>query len=160
MNYAMLFPGNVVQAVQLGGDRPEAPDDVEVVETSALPTPGQLHKGGDKFEDPPPDDPLPALMPALSRVQFATGLWGDGLIDFAQCRAFIAGTDVPQPLLELLSDLADDDDGGPTPRKEAELLLLGARDFVFSHPLVEPIREAKGWSAEHLRGRWAVWAGG
>lgn len=103
------------------------------------------------------DEPPPTL-PAITDRQFGRGLWGDGVITFPECAAFVATGVIPAALQDLVDTLPDDDTGRPTPRKEAIVFLTGAKDYFFDHPLVDVIRQRQGWSVERLRERWAVWA--
>lgn len=102
--------------------------------------------------------PAPASLPDITPRQFATGLWTDKVITFAECDTYVAARTIPAALQAILDALPDDDTGDPTPRKDATLLLRGAATFAFAHPLVDTIREAQGWTPEHLTERWAAWA--
>lgn len=100
----------------------------------------------------------PAALPDITPRQFATGLWTDKIITFAECDAYVATRTIPPALQAILDELPDDEAGDPTPRKDATLLLRGASTFAFAHPLVDTIRAAQDWTPEHLAERWATWA--
>lgn len=105
----------------------------------------------------------PRPLPDLSDRQFARGLWGDGVITYADFLGFIGPGSIPGPIQVIVNTLADDDTGAPTPRKEAVGFLTGAKSYAFAHPLVEVFRQAMAaadprWTSDYLRARWAVWA--
>lgn len=166
MQYYILIDPGTKRGV--GASRTEAPGylphDNEVPCTSEQatnPTAWML-SGGDLVEAPPVEpEPMPdPLLPSLSPRQFAAGLWGDKIISFDEADAYISTRVIPSKLKMLLetSSFPDDDTGEPTPRKEAILLLKGAVEFQFKHPLVDEIRLAQNWTPDQLRARWAVWA--
>lgn len=135
------------------------PDGHYKVEVEGEPPPcGAIHDPESGEFTTPPMPEMPVRMPAISDRQFAMGLWGDGLITYEACLAFVKTGDIPAPLQAIIDTLPDDDTGQPTPYKDALILLSGATEFRFDHPLVDTIRQAQDWTAEHLRERWAAWA--
>lgn len=102
-------------------------------------------------------------MPDISDRQFARGLWGDGIITYADFLGFIGPGMIPGPMQAIIATLPDDDTGAPTPRKEAIGFLTGAKTYQFGHGLVDVMRQAMAaadakWTPDYLRARWLVWA--
>jgi len=106
---------------------------------------------------PAPPPVLPSL-PSITDRQFGCGLWDEKIITFEDCEAFVSVGTIPAPLMVLVNTLADDTTGEPTPRKDAILFIKGAKEYHFDHPLVDLVRELRGWTVAYLRARWAVWA--
>lgn len=107
--------------------------------------------------------PLPEDVPDISDRQFACGLWGDGIISYADFLGFIGPGTIPDPIQSIVDQLADDDTGTPTPRKMAVGFLTGSKLYSFGHPLVEFFRQALAksdpkWTADYLRQQWLVWS--
>lgn len=106
-----------------------------------------------------PARPDPAAVPdVISDRQFGQGLWHEGIISFAECEGFVSTGAVPAALQALLDTLPDDDTGAPTPRKEALILVKGAKEYRRHHPLTETVRQAFGWSAAETDAHWRTWA--
>lgn len=114
--------------------------------------------------DPPATQTLADFVPEIiSDRQFGAGLWNDGIITYDQCVAFVSTGTIPPPLQAIIDMLPDDDTGEPTPRKMATVLVKGAKDYHFSDPLVEIVREAMQaqdpkWTRDYLGDRWRIWA--
>jgi hypothetical protein len=107
-------------------------------------------------------DPLPTP-PDISDRQFARGLWGDGIINYADFLGFIGPGTIPAPIQAIVDQLPDDDTGAPTPKKDAVGFLTGSKLYSFSHPLVEFFRQAlvkddPKWTEDYLRQQWLLWA--
>ena len=100
----------------------------------------------------------PAVPASITDRQFAEGLWHDGIITYEQFLAFVGPGTIPQPLMDLLDTLPDDETGQPTPRKTAIGLVTGSTVYDRADPLVDIVRQAHGWSVEQLDDRWRVWA--
>lgn len=101
--------------------------------------------------------------PDISDRQFARGLWGDGIITYADFLGFIGPGMIPGAMQTIIATLPDDDTGAPTPRKEAIGFLTGAKTYQFAHPLVEAVRQAMAatdakWTPDYLRARWLAWS--
>lgn len=106
---------------------------------------------------------VPASPPDISDRQFARGLWGDGIIDYADFLGFIGPGTIPAPIQAIVNQLPDDDTGKPTPRKDAVGFLTGSKLYAFAHPLVEFFRQSlvaqdPKWTLDYLRDRWLLWA--
>ena len=106
---------------------------------------------------------LGPLPPTISDRQFGQGLWHEGIITFAECEAFVSVGAIPAALQAIVDQLADDATGQPTPRKEAMILIKGAKEYAFTNPLVEAVRFALSqsdpkWTPVYLRDRWRAWA--
>lgn len=100
---------------------------------------------------------LPPL-PNISDRQFAYGLYGLNLITFGEALAFTSNGAIPAMLQELVDTLPDSDvEGERTPRKDAMMFLSGAKEYEFAHPLVDVLRQSKGWSVDELRTNWSEW---
>ncbi|GJE45377.1 hypothetical protein [Methylobacterium soli] len=114
----------------------------------------------------PEGEPLPVFPAPLSDIsdrQFGRGLWGERVFTFAECEAFVSVGTIPAALQAIVDMLPDDDTGSPTERKEAVLLIKGAKAYAFANPLVEVVRVALAaqdpkWTPEYLRARWVEWA--
>jgi hypothetical protein len=101
--------------------------------------------------------------PDISDRQFARGLWGDGIITYADFLGFIGPGTIPAPIQAIVDQLPDDDTGAPTPKKDAVGFLTGSKLYSFSHPLVEFFRQAlvksdPKWTPDYLRQQWLLWA--
>ncbi len=107
--------------------------------------------------------PVISALPDISDRQFARGLWGDGIITYADFLGFIGPGAIPGPIQAIIATLPDDDTGAPTPRKDAVGFLTGSKTYEFGHPLVEIFRQAMAasdqrWTTDFLRSRWLMWA--
>lgn len=105
---------------------------------------------------------VPPPLPDISDRQFARGLWGDGIITYADFLGFIGPGTIPAPIQTIVDKLPDDDTGAPTPRKDAVGFLTGSKLYAFSHPLVEFFRQALAasdpkWTQDYLRQQWQAW---
>ena len=99
-----------------------------------------------------PSHPAP-----ISDRQFARGLWGEGIITFAECQAFCASGVIPAAMQTLIDQLPDDNTGAPTPRKEAIVLVSGATEYRCDNPLVAQLGAAFGWSPAQIATKWREW---
>jgi hypothetical protein len=102
-------------------------------------------------------------MPVLSDRQFGDGLWGDEVITYEECVAFVSTGTIPAALQAIINQLPDDTTGGPTPRKSATILIKGAKEYRFDNPLVEAVRMTLAesdpkWTPEYLAARWRAWS--
>lgn len=102
-----------------------------------------------------PPAPVPAV---ISDRQFGQGLWHDGLISYEECEVFVSVGTIPKALQDIIDTLADDDTGQPTPRKEATILLKGAKEYQRANELVDVIRQAQKWTVDQLDQHWRGWA--
>ena len=127
--------------------------------TKAKPQPAEgWTYDGKKFAPPEPEPEPPAQVPpVISDRQFGQGLWHDGLISYAECEAFVSVGAIPKAMQDIIDTLADDDTGQPTPRKEATILVKGAKEYQRSNELVDVIRQAQGWTVEQLDEHWRAW---
>ena len=103
------------------------------------------------------------LPESISYRQFARGLWGDGLITFDECQAFVSTGTPPASLQAIIDALPDDDTGAPTARKDAIILVRGAQTYDRHNALTETIRQVWAaqdprWTPEYLDTRWIAWA--
>ena len=158
---AHAFPADAIVAkdgltVAWNGGDWSAPEDTKLVDQPGAAIGWLLQKG--KLVAPPEPEPPPApVPPAISDRQFGQGLWHDGLISYADCEAFVSVGAIPKAMQDIIDTLADDDTGQPTPRKEATILVKGAKEYQRSNELVDVIRQAQGWTVEQLDDRWRAW---
>lgn len=100
---------------------------------------------------------------SISYRQFAEGLWGDGLISFDECEAFVSTGTPPASLQTIIDSLPDDNTGTPTPRKQAVILVRGAQSYDRHNSLTETIRQVWAaqdarWTSDFLDARWTAWS--
>lgn len=139
------------------------PGSVEVSDAAwadFMASPGMRRWDGTQVRAQAPTPPVP---PDISDRQFARGLWGDGIISYSDFLGFIGPGTIPGPIQTIVNQLADDDTGQPTPRKDAVGFLTGSKLYAFSHPLVEFFRQALAasdpkWTPDYLRAQWLTWA--
>lgn len=137
---------------------PASATEITEADRAAIVSAPQYHRWSDGHLVARPIPPLTELMPNLSDRQFGEGLWRDGLISYDEYLAFVGPGTIPPALSAMLDQLPDDDSGRPTPRKVARGLVTGAQTYDFSNPLVDTIRQAKGWTDDQLREHWRAWA--
>lgn len=106
----------------------------------------------------PPPAPRPAPVPDISDRQFGRGLWGDKVITFDECEAFVSTGTIPAALQRLIDALPDDDTGAPTMRKEAIIFVRGAKVYERANPFVDELGQGFGWDAAALDAKWRAWA--
>jgi hypothetical protein len=99
----------------------------------------------------------PTAVPDISDRQFAQGLWGEQLISFDECEAFVRTGTIPPALQTLIDALPDDDTGAPTARKVAIILISGATVYQRSNPLVDQLGSVKGWDRPTMDAKWRAW---
>jgi hypothetical protein len=96
-------------------------------------------------------------VPDISDRQFARGLWGDGIITFDECEAFVSTGVIPAAMQKLIDALPDDDTGAPTERKEAIIFVRGAKTYERSNSFVDQLGTAFGWDPGTLDAKWRAW---
>ena len=100
----------------------------------------------------------PGAVPDITDRQFARGLWGEGIITYPECEAFVGQGTIPAALQRLIDALPDDDTGAPTPRKEAVILITGLTLYRRQSPLVAEIAQGYGWSPAEVDAKFRAWA--
>lgn len=100
----------------------------------------------------------PSIVPDISDRQFGRGLWGEQIITFDDCEAFVSTGVIPSELQKLIDALPDDDTGTPTPRKEAIIFIRGAKIYQRSNPFVDQLGTAFGWDSATLDAKWRAWS--